>query len=69
MRELLDVLLTRKSEESDTTTAEAITGTLIERALSGDTRAYEIIRDTLGEKPIERKEARLEGNFSIKWKE
>ncbi len=26
---------------------------LIEKALTGDTKAYEVIRDTIGEKPVE----------------
>lgn len=69
MRELLEEAMARKLDGGDTTTAEAVTIALIERAMSGDTKAYEVIRDTLGEKPVEKKESSIEGNFSIKWKE
>ena len=31
----------------------AITVALCQKALKGDTRAYELIRDTVGEKPVE----------------
>lgn len=69
MRELLEEAMARKLDGGDTTTAEAVTIALIERAMSGDTKAYEVIRDTLGEKPVEKKESSVNGNFSIKWKE
>ena len=35
---------------------EVITGGLISRAMSGDPRAYEVLRDTAGQKPVERVE-------------
>ena len=39
---------------TDKTTQDAIIAGLVKRAISGDTRAFEMIRDTVGEKPIER---------------
>ena len=36
---------------SGKTTQDAIIAGLVRRAVSGDTRAFEIIRDTIGEKP------------------
>lgn len=39
---------------SGKTTQDAIIAGLVKRAVSGDTRAFEIIRDTIGEKPVER---------------
>lgn len=69
MRELLEEAMARKLDGGDTTTAEAVTIALVERAMSGDTKAYEVIRDTLGEKPVDKKESSVNGNFSIKWKE
>ena len=40
--------------QSEKTIQEAITLALITKALKGDTKAFEIIRDTIGEKPAER---------------
>ena len=40
-------------------TQERISAALIARAEIGDTKAYEIIRDTIGEKPVERQEITL----------
>ena len=38
---------------SDKTTQDAIIAGLVKRAASGDPRAFELIRDTIGEKPAE----------------
>jgi hypothetical protein len=43
-------------EEKDMDNQMAITLALYREALSGNTKAYEIIRDTIGEKPVERAE-------------
>lgn len=53
MKEMLDYLLTkevknRKGEKA--TTLEAISVALINKAVKGDTKAFEVIRDTIGEK-------------------
>lgn len=45
--------------EQDNTQKE-INEALIAKALSGDTKAFEVIRDTIGEKPIEKVEAQVE---------
>ena len=50
---LLDEKLTDKSTGKKVGTREAISAAMIKQALSGNTKAYEIIRDTIGEKPIE----------------
>ena len=54
MREMLDYLLekeiTNKSGEK-ASTQEAITVSLINQALKGNVKAWEVIRDTIGEKP------------------
>lgn len=39
---------------------EKISLAILEKAKSGDTKAYEVIRDTVGEKPIEKLEAKVE---------
>ena len=43
-------------EASETNNQMAMTLALFQKALSGDVRAYEIIRDTIGEKPVDRVE-------------
>ena len=35
------------------TTQDAIIAALVKRAANGDTRAFEMIRDTIGEKPVQ----------------
>ena len=35
------------------TTQDAIIAALVKRAATGDTRAFEMIRDTIGEKPVQ----------------
>lgn len=37
-------------------TIKGINTALLEKAATGDTKAYEVIRDTIGEKPVEVKE-------------
>lgn len=38
---------------------------LYEKACSGDTKAFEVIRDTIGEKPKEVQDVNLSGGFSM----
>ena len=55
LRADLETLLdSRAPDGTGKTTAAAIALALINKALKGDTRAFEIIRDTIGEKPAER---------------
>ena len=51
LRELLEEALAMPAKDRDGTKAEAIAAALVERAEKGDTRAFELVRDTLGEKP------------------
>ena len=39
---------------SEGETQQSVTLALIEKAMSGDTKAFEVIRDTLGEKPVDK---------------
>ena len=39
---------------SEGETRQSVTLALIEKAMSGDTKAFEVIRDTIGEKPIDK---------------
>lgn len=50
---LREPLKDKAGQATDKTTQDAIIAGLVKRAISGDTRAFEMIRDTIGEKPIE----------------
>lgn len=56
MREMLDYLLEKEinnKQGEKVNTQEAITLALLKQALNGNVKAYEVIRDTIGEKPTE----------------
>lgn len=67
MRELLEIAMELPS--GDKTTAEAITAALLDKALSGDVKAYEVVRDTLGENPKIKMDNQVSGGIEIKWQE
>ena len=55
LRADLEALLDSPAPDgSGRATAAAIALALVNRAIKGDTKAFEIIRDTIGEKPAER---------------
>lgn len=59
LRAELEALLATKTinpktgEPQNSTVQEAITAALVKQALKGNTKAYALIRDTIGEKPAE----------------
>lgn len=56
MREILDYLLSKPAGDSDMSCKEAILLRSVKQAIDGDSRAREFIRDTIGEKPVEKME-------------
>ena len=57
LRECLEELLSREITNKNGVTmtgAEAIAAKLFQKALNGDTKAFEVIRDTSGQKPVEK---------------
>ena len=50
---LLSEPLTKDGKPTGKTTQDAIIAALIKKAAAGDTRAFEMIRDTIGEKPVQ----------------
>ena len=64
LRELLDLALARV-DDGGQTTAEAVTAALVTKALAGDVRAYEVIRDTVGEKPTDK--VAQDTTLEIRW--
>ena len=53
LRELIETALHMPSEQRDMSKAESIAVALVERAEQGDVRAFECIRDTVGERPAQ----------------
>lgn len=56
MKEMLEYLLTQHIENEQgeiVTTLEEISVSLIRKAMNGDVRAFEVLRDTIGEKPTD----------------
>lgn len=51
MRDVLEILLEAKAPESDKTNIEAMMAKAVLKALSGDLKAMEFVRDTSGQKP------------------
>lgn len=50
---LNEQLKDKDGKATDKTTQDAIIAALVKRAAQGDTRAFEMIRDTIGEKPVQ----------------
>ena len=59
LRERLETMLLM-NDANGNPYADAITVAIIKSALDGDTKAYEVIRDTIGEKPTTEVEATIE---------
>ena len=59
LKETLLLMLEEGNMQNDITLA------LLEKALNGDTKAYEVIRDTVGEKPTDKIEQSGELNNTI----
>lgn len=59
-KELLEIALLLPDEESGKQNDFAIVAAIIKKAANGDTKAFELIRDTVGEKPID-KQLTVEG--------
>ena len=62
LRECLDELLAREytADGRTVTGSEALAAALMKKAMKGDVKAFEALRDTAGEKPVERIEANTE---------
>ncbi|MGE9985385.1 DUF5681 domain-containing protein [Desulfovibrio sp. SGI.169] len=65
LREHLEALLDGRN--GDMTTAEALTMALVEKGLAGDVRAFEVIRDTLGQNPKQVVETEVSGGLELIW--
>ncbi len=63
MKEVLEMILARKCEGFEDT-MEAICFKQVEKALEGDNKSFELVRDTTGNKPID--QSKINGNLGIK---
>lgn len=63
LAELLKIALLLPNEETGETNNVAITNALINKATKGDVNAYTTIRDTIGEKPVDKQE--VSGDISL----
>lgn len=59
LRELLEIALQLQNEETGEQNDFAIIAALINKAVNGDTKAFELIRDTIGEKPTDKQEVQI----------
>lgn len=62
-RATLELLLDRKLDGSPLTGREAVAVALFEKAMSGDVKAFQELRDTVGEKPVDKQE--LSGSLDV----
>ena len=53
--------------KGEMTNAEAMVISMITKALEGDTKAFEVIRDTAGQKPVQVVEDKISGGLQIVW--
>nr|DAH43596.1 MAG TPA: hypothetical protein [Caudoviricetes sp.] len=68
LKDILAMLLAKKTPDQDITNEEAICLALIQRAIEqGDPKAFETIRDTLGQKPTENVRSEIEGGVVFEW--
>jgi general stress protein YciG len=70
LKELLELALSQPSGiEDGEDNYTAITAALVQRAIHGDTKAYEVIRDTLGQKPTEQVQTDLTAKIEVDYGE
>jgi hypothetical protein len=67
LKELLEIALSQPCKDNpDIDNWTAMTLALLKKAKSGDTKAYEVVRDTLGQKPTDKLEANIDSTINIK---
>lgn len=66
---MLELALEELNRETGKTKREELNDAIIKRALRGDTKAYEVIRDTVGEKPVDKIEqnANVTAGITVKF--
>lgn len=70
LKELLELALSQPSDaNADEDNYTAITAALVLKAIQGDTKAYEVIRDTLGQKPVEQSQIEMDAKIEVDYGE
>lgn len=69
LKQLLELALSQPCKDTDDDNYMAITVALIQKALSGDVRAYEAIRDTIGQKPTEQQQVDMTAKIEVDYGE
>lgn len=68
LQDIVRAMLDAKSiDDPDQTVSEALVASMIESAMAGDVKAFIALRDTAGEKPVERQLAEVSGALEIAW--
>ncbi len=68
-KELFAIAMQQVNPDTGEPNDESIVAGMIKAAIDGSAPAFVAIRDTLGEKPVEKAETKIDGAMSIKWGE
>lgn len=68
LKELLELALSQPHEDGEDN-YYAITAALVTEALSGNTKAFEVIRDTIGQKPTEQQQMNMTAKIEVDYGE
>lgn len=68
LKELLELALSQPHESGEDN-YYAITNALVAEALSGNTKAFEVIRDTIGQKPTEQQQMNMTAKIEVDYGE
>lgn len=68
LKELLELALSQPHEDGEDN-YYAITAALIQEALNGNTKAFEVIRDTIGQKPTEQQQMNMTAKIEVDYGE
>lgn len=65
LKELLEIFLSMDNLDTGTDNYMAITAALGNQALQGNVKAYEVIRDTIGQKPVEQQQVDMSATITV----
>lgn len=67
LRELLEIAMAQTNPDTGLPNDVSIVAGIIDSACGGDPKAFIAIRDTLGERPVEKQQTTIAGGLSIGW--
>lgn len=68
-KELFAIAMQQTNPDTGSPNDESIVAGMIKAAIDGSAQAFVAIRDTLGEKPVDKAETKIDGGMNIKWGE